>query len=1296
MKREPWKKALSLLLALALVLSLAPVAAAAEDPGKTVTFEEISPDQVTAGLLLESAGVEEQATQEPDPDETVRVSIVLEKQSVLERGYETMNIASNDAAMRYRKTLEADQQAVQARISTAIGSQLDVAWNLTLAANIISADVRYGDIETIKATRGVADVVLETKYEPCETEEGTAQPNSGTATVMTGASTVWASGYTGAGSRIAIIDTGLDTDHEAVDNGAYLYALEDNAKAAGMTAQEYMASLNLLDEEEIAAVLPQLNIYKGYNDVDDVFKKDDTLTAGVLHLTDKVPFAYNYIDRDLDVTHDNDGQGGHGSHVAGIAAANRYVPQGDGYVSSMESTFVVGAAPDAQLIIMKVFGKAGGAYDSDYMAAIEDAILLDCDVVNLSLGSGSPGFTTSSYYQEILDKLTECDTVVSMSAGNNGAWPEYSYNGALYAEDVNFHTGGSPGTYTNAFTVASVDNAGMTGHSFLAAGRDVVYTETLYYNAELSTLDSSEDGSGTEVPYIFLNSLGYPEDYEGIDVTGKVVFISRGEISFSQKLTNADRAGAAACVIYNNVAGAAVNMDLSQSYAWIPCVGITQADAEAIRAASTPVEDETGAALYYTGAMTVGHKMGTSVNLSEDCVYTMSNFSSWGIPGDLSLKPEITAPGGNIYSIDGATARTNQYVVMSGTSMASPHNAGLVALLCQYFRETGLPEELGVSPRVLAQSLLMSTATPIVDESSGLPYPVIQQGAGLGNASDAMNAASYVLVENQPDGKVKAELGDDPDRTGVYTFNYTLHNLGAEAQQYTLDTDVFTQAYGQFYLEQYGEEDWYTDYTLTKLSAVTTYCVNGKEVLPEAGQLAGLDFNDDGKVNEADGQALLDYAVGKVDTLTNLDKADLSGGGKLTAYDGELFLSRLGKHTVSLPANGEITVTVTITLPDTVKEELDKVFTNGAYIEAYTYATPYATEEGVLASTHSIPVLAFYGGWDEPNMFDRVTHTELEAGTNEKASYIPQTYMGPSDFNYVAVSHADDDPEYQYYLGGNPYATDEVYLPERNAIRSGAGDAITALNFCLIRAAGGFRSAITNVDTGEVYEYEEFDHVYPAFFFSNYGSWQNYSQSVVPGVADGENWMVTDKEGNPLPEGTTVELMVQGAPEYYLKDDNTVDWDEIDPESTTLSMQVTVDNTAPVLTSVSVGTEFDPVTGESYDYVETVAQDNRYTAAVILLTPGGTKVVGRQSANQTELGAESRVRLDITSVFGSTFKLAVVDYAGNATYYNVKVSEPFSGPTATLMGSTQIFMGAQWQRFSSDANFDCETVYAAA
>lgn len=89
--------------------------------------------------------------------------------------------------------------------------------------------------------------------------------------------------------------------------------------------------------------------------------------------------------------------------------------------------------------------------------------------------------------------------------------------------------------------------------------------------------------------------------------------------------------------------------------------------------------------------------------------------------------------------------------------------------------------------------------------------------------------------------------------------------------------------------------------------------------------------------------------------------------------------------------------------------------------------------------------------------------------------------------------------------------------------------------------------------------------------------------------------MVTDKAANPC-RGTTVELMLQAAPEYYLNDDDaTIDWNEIDPKNTTLSLQATVDNTAPELKSISVGTEFDPATGESYDYVEAVAQDNRYT-----------------------------------------------------------------------------------------------------
>ena len=152
-------------------------------------------------------------------------------------------------------------------------------------------------------------------------------------------------------------------------------------------------------------------------------------------------------------------------------------------------------APDAQIITMKVFGKGGGAYDSDYMAAIEDAIVLGCDSVNLSLGSGNPGFARNTTYQEILDGLADSDTMVVMSAGNSGHWAENSKvgTGYLYGDDVNFATSGSPGTYTNALNVAS-------GASMLTAIASGGYAE-LYDDEDNVTRD-------TELFYL-LDDAGY-------------------------------------------------------------------------------------------------------------------------------------------------------------------------------------------------------------------------------------------------------------------------------------------------------------------------------------------------------------------------------------------------------------------------------------------------------------------------------------------------------------------------------------------------------------------------------------------------------------------------------------------------------------------------------------------------------------------------------------------------------------------------------------------------------------------
>ena len=136
-----------------------------------------------------------ETNQQPEytPTDVVRVSIVMEQASTLEQGFSTANVAQNPQALAYRENLRQAQATTTARIEQAVGSRLDVQWNLTLAANLISANVAYGDIETIQSVSGVKDVFLETRYEPCVVDEvGTADPNMATSRNMIGSSAAYA------------------------------------------------------------------------------------------------------------------------------------------------------------------------------------------------------------------------------------------------------------------------------------------------------------------------------------------------------------------------------------------------------------------------------------------------------------------------------------------------------------------------------------------------------------------------------------------------------------------------------------------------------------------------------------------------------------------------------------------------------------------------------------------------------------------------------------------------------------------------------------------------------------------------------------------------------------------------------------------------------------------------------------------------------------------------------------------------------------------------------------------------
>lgn len=1294
MQRKFIKKAFALMLAMVLLIGLLPTGTVlAANRSSEVSFRDIENTYDLNDLILDSAVSEDTTAQESNlptnENGEIRVSIVMDAESALEHwNWDTKSVSSNSEIASYRSSLLNEQVSMQSRITRVIGRKLDVAWNMTLAANAISAWIMPDEMDEISQLPGVKAIVPETKYEPCVVaESSSAQPAMATSSTMIGASAAWSANYTGAGQRIAIIDTGLDTDHQSVDEGAFLYAVKQDG------------NVDLMDQLDIASVLSELNIYKGYANSTGQIIADKSLTADKLYVSAKIPFGYNYADRSLYLTHDNDEQSGHGSHVAGIAAGNRYIPDGNGgYASALDTVFTQGVAPDAQLIVMKVFGVSGGGYTSDMIVAVEDALVLGCDAINMSMGSNVAGFTDASLYTEVFNRLEQSNTVISISAGNNGAWANNTGHGYLYAEDINLQTAAEPGTHNAALTVASVENDGMIGKTFTIGENKILYSEIQQYGRPnlLGSLDTSADGNGTELEYVHLNAYGNDYNYDDIDVMGKVVFVSRGNnLTFSQIHSTAAKRGAIAVVVYNNETGPALKMDVTGSGVDIPIVGITQKDGEVIKSLSNLVDEDYFT--YYTGKLTVYRNAVESAVSLNSAYYTMSSFSSWGVPGSLSMKPEITAPGGNIYSINGETAATDQYVTMSGTSMAAPQIAGMSAVLSQYLDETGLAETAQMNKRQLTQNLLMSTAAPILDKATGLPYSLLQQGAGLANLESVLNAASHITIDGRTDGKVKVELGDDPGRTGTYTFSYTIHNDTDQAQNYLLSGDAYTQNYFEdtaSFKNKNAGKAYFMDYTLKKLGANITFSVNGHALDTTASTLP--DFDGDQDTDRADAQALLDFATGKRAALdANQSLADISNDGKVTAYDAELYLKQLNDNSLLVPAGGTVNVRVSIALTDADKAELDRVYPNGAYIEAWVSAEPLADAEGKVASSHSIPVLGFYGNWSDASMFDQMTNTALLSGNYTRDSYFTSSKQGSKQMNFNYVKVRLNELAGETMLGTNPFVEGDTYNADKNAISSNGK--ITTFGWSLIRNAADIRILVQDAAEKTYYEaYASEDDPsggwsYAATYVPNSGAW--YYVASTQTLEDGNGW-----QPKTVADGTELTLLLQAAPEYYYDSESeTVDWSRLSRKNV-LSIPVAVDNTAPTLTVETTDDSWD--SGKKSIHV--TVTDNRYTAAVLLMTPKGGTRLDAKTVNQTAKGQPVTLTFDVTDIWGSEFQIIAVDYAGNMTTKQAQFDSEYYGPSSAILGATadtgaypDLSSSASWDTFDSDANLDY-TVKAAA
>lgn len=1227
------KRSLAFVLAACMLLALLPSFGAGASAA-SVSYTEVDPSVIDTGTAVLPEAEQDAEQDVPAADEEVHVIILFEQKSLAKKGFSTKDLLENEKAASYSSSLKKQQLSLVDRIEREAlgGEELEIRYQFTVAVNGVATVVPYGRIEQILAVDGVADVYLEERYELDET----VQPDTATAGEMVGSYSAWADGYTGAGSRIAIIDTGLDLSHPSFSEGGYYYSLGISAASFGKKISDY----NLLTKEEIKKALPNLSISADKNPP----KADD------LYRNAKVPFAYNYVDDGLDVSHDAEGDsnGDHGTHVAGIAAANRYVPHydadGDLYYDKQELG-VTGVAPDAQLVVMKVFGVGGGAYSSDYMAAIEDAIWLNCDSVNLSLGSGSAGRSYGSKSdQQILDSFRNTDTVVTVSAGNNGAWGEnvLTGTGMTYTTDVRMHTGGSPGSYTNSFTIASVTNTSMSGVMGKFNGVAAIPGDTgeTYGAKNFSTLDTSEDQSGTTYDYVFLGDpvkgegiYGLPENYANVDVKGKVVLISRGNSSFADKANAAIQAGAAATVIYNNAPGS-INMNLTDYNFPNPAVMIEQAKAKEILAAST--QDETTG--LWGGKMTVSAKAETLHGVADG--YKPSSFSSWGTTENLDLKPELMTPGGNIYS----TLNHSSYGMMSGTSMAAPSAAGGAAIMAQYIKEHKLSKQEGLTVRALAMALMMSTSEPLTDPDTGVTYSPRQQGSGLMQLQEAVTSPAYLLVGEKEgnDGKVKLTFGDDAERTGVYTGSFSVQNLSDSPLHYALSGKVTTMA-----VEEIEGEDYMSD-SAYALDANVTFSADGKSVYV-------YDLNGDDKVDEQDALVLLQAANGTHDALDaeTVQKYDLDADGTITTADAQLYLAAVKGDksvvdvyavTYEVPANGSMNVSFTVRLTDGDKAWLNGHYPNGSYIEGFLYADSCDGDGRQL----SVPMLGFYGSWAEPSMYDKSVYLE-DMCTEGATGYVAQRT------NFLVQRMAGSTSG--YYFGGNLYAEDDEAIADRASFANESGNTIYAAVPTMIRNASDLKVTIRNAETGEVYKTVDYGTATGAYYSASSSAWS------AAGTQVNLSWRGTAADNKTLlPEGTPIEVVARAVPEYYWdrETETVIGGEENLPESAFWTTRFVLDNTAPQANDIVLHSS--AATGKRS--LSVTVQDNRYVAAVLLLSRNGKQILARQAVNQTEPGTETTLEFPLDGIYTNDLLVAVYDYACNVTAYQTSFGGNVEQPAA--------------------------------
>lgn len=694
-------------------------------------------------------------------------------------------------------------------------------------------------------------------------------------------------GLTGDGVIVAVIDSNFDIDHPAF--------------TGEVTAEVYT-------EESLAALLDttRLNV-------------NNYASSEELYYNERIPFAFDYSGRDSDLS----GSASHGTHVAGIIGAN-----------STEDNSMQGIAPECQLLFMKVFSDDGeAADDAAILAALEDAVSLGADVINLSLGSysGSAAAKSSKTLEAALKKAEEAGCIVVSASGNEATSAQYSRFAYEYdislppADYTDYGTAGYPSVSEYSLAAASVDNMYSFGTAFgFENGSELFsYTDT---NLMFGLLDETfaEHFGNRGIEFAVVPGIGLDSDYDGVDVRGKLALISRGETTFAEKTAVAASNGAVGVIFYNNVENEIMNLDLTD--ASLPAIAISLEDGERL------ISDSRRELRFYPSSSFKVENGGLP-----------SSFSSTGVTPQLGLKPDISAVGGNIYS-----AIPDGYGTMSGTSMASPQLAGIIALLCEYYADSA-----DYAQTDNQQTTDIQTTDTQTTDTQATDIQTIDTQTTDTQTTDTQTTATQTI---RPQAIRTLLMNSAQPLLGPNGVEYSprLQGAGLVNLESALEREIeLTYAYNgkpKIELDDLIGDCIYIDITLTNLTDS-----------PLDATLSASLINDGYEVHEIDGEQKYFSSLVSVSDSKSIISA------------GESNLNRAADdyapYAFTLDAHESRTVSLIIELDSDYKDMLASIFTNGYFVEGYIYCE---------TANHrcSIPYMGYAGDWTSAPILDASVYTE--------------------------------------------------------------------------------------------------------------------------------------------------------------------------------------------------------------------------------------------------------------------------------------------------------------------------------